>query len=112
MKNLKNKIIGAQMTDQFKNLANQTILDINYYSYTEADAVFFLNTLLQFHPAHHLYITKENMRYYIRGLVAYDDCDVKYERYQLTLLAYFCDCNRFSGYGSKNDEGSVIADEE
>lgn len=95
----------------FGNLQNKKILNIDYYSFNEADAIDFYTTL-KFHSTHHLYITKENMRYYIRGLVAYDDFDLKYERYQLALLANFCDCNRFSGYGSQNNQGPVISDEE
>ena len=98
------------MQEFFENLQNKRILNIDYYSFNEAAASEFYNTLIQYHSTHYLYRTKENMRYYIRGLVAYDSFDLKYEFYQLALLAEHCDCIRFSGYGSSPERTDIAVE--
>ena len=85
------------MKNEFIELENKVIININYFTYTESDAVHFYNILIQYHSTHHLYIIKEGSRFYVRGLVSYSDFDLKYERYQLSLLANFYDCIKYNG---------------
>ncbi len=72
------------------------ILDINYFAYYRADAEFFLNNLVLAHQQNHLYITQENMRYYVRGIVMYEGDDIKIERYQIAYLADYSDCIKYN----------------
>ncbi len=72
--------------------SNSKILDINYFAYAQSDAEYFYNNLVLIHPQNHLYITKENMRFYVRGMVVNNNGDMKFERYQIALLAYYSDC--------------------
>ncbi|MBK9097523.1 MAG: hypothetical protein IPM14_05215 [bacterium] len=74
---------------------NMKTLDINYFTYSIQDAEYFLYFLAQSHSQNHLYITKENMRFYIRGYVVYEGNDLKFERYQISYLADYCSCNKY-----------------
>ena len=75
-----------------KTQFNTKTIIINHFTYSLQDAQFFLNYLAQAHPQYHLYITKENMRYYVRGYVVYEGPDIKFERYQIAYLADYCSC--------------------
>jgi len=79
-----------------KTELNIKALDINYFTYSLQDAEFFLHNLALPHSQNHLYVTKENMRYYIRGYIVYEGNDIKFERYQIAYLADYCSCNKYN----------------
>lgn len=78
-----------------KELNTKTII-INYFTYSLQDAQFFLYNLALAHPKNHLYVTKENLRYNVRGYIVYEGNDLKFEQYQIAYLADYCSCNKYN----------------
>ena len=67
------------------------------------DAQFFLYNLALAHKQNHLYITKENMRFYVRGYIVYEGNDTKFERYQIAYLADYCSCIKYNQNDDSNE---------
>ena len=73
-------------------LTTKMVLDVNFFSYELKDAQAFQSQLKKIFQTHHIYITKEFARYYIRGILLNPLNGFIYSDNALTQLADYFNC--------------------
>jgi len=73
------------------------ILNINFFAYNEIDATGLMNSIKILFPDNHLYVSQENMRFYIRGIVVCHISELSRSYIQiLQMIDYYnCCCDDF-----------------
>ncbi len=73
------------------------ILNIDFYTYNETDAIDLMVSIKKLFPDNHIYVSQENMRYYIRGIVVCQNSELLRSYIQiLHMIDYYnCCCDDF-----------------
>lgn len=73
------------------------IINIDFYTYNEIDAIGLMNSIKKLFPDNQLYVSQENMRYYIRGIVVCHNSEHSRSYIQiLQMIDYYnCCCDDF-----------------
>jgi hypothetical protein len=80
------------MVKDIKTVEQFQILNINFFAYNKTDAVGLMKSIKNNFPNNHIYVIKENMRYYVRGIVFYTSLEQSHQSNQIIQLVnyYYC----------------------
>lgn len=80
------------MLSDIKSVVQSQILNINFFAYNETDALGLMKSFKNKFSENHIYVIKENMRYYVRGIVFCTILEQSHQSSQIIQQVNYYNC--------------------